>query len=73
MINLFFLTYLCSIKWSQYKDDIEIIGPSIYQMLKMSKNDDQITEQLQPLNLMDQTLVLIQVNNARDQESKGCH
>ena len=58
-VILFFLTYLCRIKWSQYKDDIEIIGPSVSQMLKMCKNDDQIVEQLQPLNLMDRTLDLI--------------
>ena len=37
---LFFLTYLCSIKWSHYKDDIEIIGPSVAQMLQMYNNDD---------------------------------
>ena len=70
---LFFLTYLCSIKWSQYKDDIEIIGPSVAQMLKMYNNDDEVEEQLQPLNIVDGNLVLIPVNNAQDQERKGCH
>ena len=30
-------------------------------------------EQLKPLNLKNRTLVLIPVNNAHDQESKGCH
>ena len=69
----FFLEYFCRIKWSKYKDSIEIIGPCVAQMLKMSQEAEDIMEQLKPLNLMDRTLVLIPVNNAQDQESKGCH
>ena len=69
----FFLEYLCRIKWSKYKDSIEIIGPCVAQMLKMCKNAEDIMGQLKPLNLKDRTLVLIPVNNAHDQESKGCH
>ena len=41
----FFLEHLCRIKWIEHKDDIEIIGPCVAQMLKMCKNDDEIVEQ----------------------------
>ena len=69
----FFLEYLCRIKWSKYKDSIEIIGPCVAQMLKMCQKAEDIMEQLKPLNLKDRTLVLIPINNAHEQESKGCH
>ena len=69
----FFLEHLCRIKWIKHKDDIGIIGPCVAQMLKMCKNDEEIVEQLKPLNLTDKNLVLIPVNNAQEEESGGCH
>ena len=70
---LFFLTYLCSIKWNQSQEDIEIIEPSVAQMLKMCNNEDEDVEQFQTLNIVDGNLVLIPVNNAQCKEEKGCH
>ena len=55
------------------EEDIEIIEPSVAQMLKMCNNEDEVVEQFQPLNIVDGNLVLIPVNNAQCKERKGCH
>ena len=69
----FYLEYLRCVKFKDYYDQIEIIGPCVAQLLKNIDNKEDIVNELEPLNLPGRKIVLIPVNNADADNSEGTH
>ena len=55
----FYLEYLRCVKFKDYYDQIEIIGPCVAQLLKNIDNKEDIVNELEPLNLPGRKIVLI--------------
>ena len=70
----FYLEYLRRVKFKDYSDQIEIIGPCVAQLLKNIEDTKDIAHQLEPLKLHERKIVLIPVNNElAGTEGTGSH
>ncbi len=69
----FYLEYLRHVKHKSQRDNIEIVGPTVTQCIKMSECSRVVSEMLDPLNLLEKKMVLIPVNNASQADSEGSH
>jgi len=65
----FYLEYLRRVKFAERKDDIEIVGPAVTQLVKMVDDPDI----LKALNLLEKMLVLIPLNDAKLANDEGTH
>ncbi len=69
----FYLEYLRHIKHKEYKDVMEIVGPTVSQCIKMSDCSQVVKNMIEPLKLPEKKVVLIPVNNASQADAEGSH
>ncbi len=69
----FYLEYLRHVKHRSHKDDIEIVGPTVTQCIKLCDSAEVVSDMIEPLKLPEKKMVLIPVNNSVLPDSEGTH
>ncbi len=69
----FYLEYLRYNKFTEHIEDIEIVSPAVVQCLKVSRSREVVENMVAPLQLGRKKVVVLPLNNAKQDESGGTH
>ena len=62
------------VKYKDHKDNLEIVGPSVAQCIKLAERDSPvISDMLGPLKLSEKMVVIVPVNNSSSADQEGTH